>query len=54
VCSSDLVSSIATYVGVLIQYRNDGSIFNLRRLQARIKVFSSVIQDLLFVDDCTL
>jgi hypothetical protein len=41
-------------LGVLIQFRTNGSIFNLCRLQARTKVFSAVIQDLLFADDCAL
>jgi len=41
-------------VGVPIPYWTDGSIVNLRRLQARSKVCSSLIQDLLFTDDCAL
>jgi len=41
-------------VGILIQFRTDGSVFNLRRLQARTKTFAAVVRDLLYVDDCTL
>jgi len=41
-------------IGVLIQFRTDGRIFNLRPLQAHTKEFSSVNQDLLFADDCAL
>jgi len=41
-------------IGVPTQFRTDGIIFNLRWLQAYIKVFSLVIWDLRFADDCAI
>lgn len=40
--------------GVTIQYRLDGSLFNLRRLQARTKVFTTQITELQYADDCAI
>ena len=40
--------------GVYIRYRTDGSLFNLRRLQAHSKTLEQLIRELLFADDAAL
>ena len=43
-----------TDTGIGIKWRFDGSVFNLRRLQAKTKVKSDTINDFLFADDAAL
>src|SRR5579871_4517036 len=40
--------------GVHIQYRTDGKLFNLRRLNSLTKIKKASILDLLFADDCAI
>ena len=40
--------------GVSFRYRTGGSLFNLRKLQAKTKVREDTARDFLFVDDCAL
>ena len=40
--------------GVYVRYNLDGSLFNLRRLQAHTKTHERLIRDLLFADDAAL
>ena len=40
--------------GVYIRFRTDGSLFNLRRLQAHTKTTEKLIQEHLFADDAAL
>ena len=41
-------------IGVPVQFRTDGNVFSLRRLQAKTKVHCRVIRKLLFADDRAL
>ena len=45
-------SFIRTDFGVYIQFRTDGKLFNLRRLQARSRVFEELLREFLFADNC--
>ena len=45
---------IPTGHGINISYRLDGSLFNLRRLQARTKVSHAEVFELQYADDCVL
>ena len=40
--------------GIVINYRTDGKLFNLRRLKSKSKVEKETVQDMLFADDCAL
>ena len=40
--------------GVYIQFRTDGKLFNLRRLQAKTKIYEALLREFLFADDCAL
>ena len=40
--------------GIDILYCTDGSVFNLRRLQAKTKVKTDIVHEFLFADDCVL
>ncbi len=40
--------------GINIRYRTDGSVFNLRKLQAKTKVKTDIVNEFLLVDNCAL
>ena len=41
-------------LGIPIQSRADGRVFNLRRLQVRTKTIPALVRELLYADDCAL
>ena len=40
--------------GIYIRYRTSGSVFNVHRLLSQRKVFSSLVGELLYADDCDI
>ena len=40
--------------GIDIRFRTNGSVFNLRRFQAKTKVKTDIVNEFLFADDCAL
>ena len=55
-----MLSAMLTYafneldLGIGIRYGYDGSLLNFRRLQAKTKVLTDIVNDFLFADDCAL
>ena len=41
-------------IGIDIRYSSDGSVFNLRRLQAKTKVKTDILNKFLLADNCAL
>jgi hypothetical protein len=41
-------------VGIKLNYRMDGKLFNLKRLKAKTRVLTEIIKAFLFADDCAL
>ncbi|GFR77343.1 hypothetical protein ElyMa_005822800 [Elysia marginata] len=44
----------ATDPGIQISYNADGGIFNQQRLNAKTKVTSALVRDMLYADDCAI
>ena len=49
-----LVLAFMHLCSIGIRYRTEGTLFNLRRFQAKTKVKKDIIRDILFADDCAL
>jgi len=49
-----LVASKDCNLGVNIQFQTDSNVCDIRRLQAKTKLLTAVIRDLLLADDCAL
>ena len=47
-------ASSGSDIGIDFRYRTDSSVFNFRRLQAKTKVKTDIVNEFLFADDCAL